>query len=813
MKHVIRAVIVLLLSPVAMGAANSPLSATQSRMFEWTFESRKAYPDPFNDVDVDVIFSKDGESWRVPTFWRGGSKWTVRFAPPSPGEYTYHLESTDQRNPDLNGRGGRVTITAYAGTNALLRHGMLRVSANKRYFEHADGTPFYWLGDTWWTGMSDRLSWEGFQKLTADRKAKGFTVVQIVAGLVPGEEKPPADPGFCNEGGCVWDATLTRINPRYFDYADRRIKHLVDSEITLALVGGWQNVASEMRANKLTKHWRYLIARYGAYPVFWIVGGEIFQPLANDEKNAGFIEALDLKVKGDIWAEVARYIRRTDPYHHPITTHEFPPPIHGGLVEASLTDFDLPQPGQFGWASLATEVAQLTALYARAPTKPVVQGEVAYEQLGAENFQDSQRAAFWLAMLNGAAGHSYGTIEIAEAYAADKPLHRTRWSLSTWEEAMNFPGSTQVALNAKFLRKFPWYRFAPHPEWVTPRGTTLFEPNNSIREIDLDLMYAHSAALQTSARPLENEVPTGEWKYRQGTFRQPYAAGVPREVRMIYIPYFGVITPGSPTVLGLESGIRYHAYYWDPMLGIKVDLGTVERPQPGRVVFKDTRKNRQAADWTWEKPLDGDPNAGEQFVSLVRGVSEVNGAARVETTLNAEAALIFRYHDENSYIAANYSAAEKAIFLTYRVAGKERAQLGKTTLPRLGDAIRLSAELRDSYGIVSVTDGRNTVTSPIVSLDSRRPAAVSSAGRVGVMHRSKSLGALGDFEFCASPRLVDDKNLERKLYDANGVFRGEMSGSAEWDQYGRSKIILLDAYRPERVPFRQDWVLVLDAQK
>ena len=67
---------------------------------------------------------------------------------------------------------------------------MLRASANKRYFEHADGTPFYWLGDTWWSGLSDRLSWEGFQKLTADRKEKGFTVVQIVAGLVAKINRP-----------------------------------------------------------------------------------------------------------------------------------------------------------------------------------------------------------------------------------------------------------------------------------------------------------------------------------------------------------------------------------------------------------------------------------------------------------------------------------------------------------------------------------------------------------------------------------------------------------------------------------------------
>ena len=46
--------------------------------------------------------------------------------------------------------------------------------------------PFFWLGDTWWMGLTKRLLWpEGFKLLTADRVKKGFTVIQIVAGLYP----------------------------------------------------------------------------------------------------------------------------------------------------------------------------------------------------------------------------------------------------------------------------------------------------------------------------------------------------------------------------------------------------------------------------------------------------------------------------------------------------------------------------------------------------------------------------------------------------------------------------------------------------
>jgi hypothetical protein len=115
----------------AVASAEARLPAANHEIpgvFEHTFTSNKPYADPFNDVDVDVVFSSGDEKWRVPTFWRGGNRWTVRFAPPVAGEYTYHLESSDCSNPDLNGHQTRVKLTKYARTNPLLQHGMLRVS-------------------------------------------------------------------------------------------------------------------------------------------------------------------------------------------------------------------------------------------------------------------------------------------------------------------------------------------------------------------------------------------------------------------------------------------------------------------------------------------------------------------------------------------------------------------------------------------------------------------------------------------------------------------------------------------------------------
>jgi hypothetical protein len=574
LSMIFRAANLLLLLISAAAVARTPAAAVE-RVFETTFESAKRYSDPFNDLDVDVVFSKAGQSWRVPTFWRGGSRWTVRFAPPAPGTYTYRLESTDRGNPDLNGHQGRVVITAYTGGNTFLRRGMLQVSPNGRYFDQADGTPFFWLGETWYSGLSTRLSWEGFQKLAADRKAKGFTVIEVCAGLsASNEELAPVDPPFRNEGGPVWDPEFKQINPKYFDYADRRIQHLIDAGMAPAIIGGWRQVLSKMGVAKMKQHWRYIIARYGAYPVFWIGGGEIYDPPPGQRKPGIPYGATYYDLSAPGWTEVVRYIRATDPYHHPLTVHEIDPPFDTPLQDELLKDFELFQAGHRGWPSLATAIAQLNLHYARTTvTKPLVVGEIGYEGLGATHFEDFQRAAFWLSLLNGAAGFSYSTVETTMFPTPDQQFSRTKYSFLSWEETMTYPGSYEVGLGAKLLQSYPWWEFAPHPEWVTPSGTTLLAPNSKVSGFDLDLI----SALAQKEPPPDDDLPLGEWHSHHGNWRLPYAAGVAGKVRFTYLPYFGFKEYPTPVVHGLEPGVRYHAYYWQPALGIKVGLGVIER--------------------------------------------------------------------------------------------------------------------------------------------------------------------------------------------------------------------------------------------
>ena len=63
-----------------------------------------------------------------------------------------------------------------------------------------------------------------------------------------------------------------------------------------------------------------------------------------------------------------------------------------------------------------------------------------------------------------------------------------------------------------------------------------------------------------------------------------------------------------------------------------------------------------------------------------------------------------------------------------------------------------------------------------------------------------------------SPLLVTDAHLEKKLYDARGMYRGELTGTP-WDDFGKEKVLLLDAYQPAPLPMPQDWILVLENSK
>jgi hypothetical protein len=495
---------------------------------EWAFEATHNYGDPFNDVEVEVLIDNDaGSRWRVPAFWAGGAQWRVRFAPPAPGHYTFVTQGTPSADRGLHDVRGALEVTPYEGGDQPLARGGLRVAADGRHLEHADGTPFFWLGDTWWMGLTRRLGWpEDCQRLTADRLAKGFTVVQIVAGLYP--DMDWGDTRGENEAGLPYDRALTRINPAYFEMADLRIRYLVQAGLVLCIVGCWGYFLKWMGVEKMQRHWRYLIARWGAYPVVWCLAGEATMPYYLSETRD---EDAALQKAG--WTEIGRYVRAIDPMRRLVTIH--PTACGRDQVEDdTVLDFEMLQTGHSGHDSIPRTVAAMKAAYNRTPRMPVLNAEVNYEGIKGGCYDDVQRVAFWTCMLQGAAGHTYGANGIWQVNGCEVPYgpspHGNNWGNRPWEEAMRLPGSTHLGRAKRLLELYPWWQFEPHQEWVAPCGG----PDN-----------AHG----------------------------PYAAGIPGRVRVIYTPR--PIWGRQVTVGHLEAGRQYLARFVNPSTAQEFPLGAV----------------------------------------------------------------------------------------------------------------------------------------------------------------------------------------------------------------------------------------------
>jgi hypothetical protein len=655
-------------TPVQQAEANVPV--------EIGFKAVKPHVEPSSQVSVDVIFTDPaGVKRTVPGFWAGGNQWKVRYASSLAGTHGYRVQCSDPTDAGLHGVEGQINMQPYRGVNPLFRHGPIRVAADHRHFEQADGTPFFWLGDTWWKGLCKRLSWEGFQELTADRKAKGFTVVQIVCGTYPDEGAFEAR--WENEGGKPYETRdFSQVNPAYFDFADRRIQHLVDAGIVPVIVGGWgRSDCDGMKVAGVAgfkRHWRNLVARYGAYPTIWIVGGE-----ASDAQ----------------WTEVAKYLHEIDPFHRPLSCHPDGSVPAGRLVlrDPTLANYDIVGGRHDGWnATNDQTLAVFTTAYAMKPPMPVLCGETAYEGHMQQNFQDVQRNVFWMYMLNGAAGHTYGAAGVWHASVEGDPGITPVYDLTTWRDGMNYPGSTQLGLGKKLLEKYPWGRFEPHPDWA-----------------------------------------------EKGCF----AAGIPREVRFIYQPRRGVYNWNGTVIRGLEKDVPYHAFYFNPTDGKQYDAGRfvsagrLPKPFTGHtlpLLFADTFDSTNASAWkdygTPSRREAGRLIGTKGMVTVLEEISETNLMASVEARSDAEVGIILRFLGPDHYFVALYSPSLKSIFLHDRKNGQWGDKLGRVPVPEVGPKIHLTAATCGSYAAMMLTDGKKSFYTSTVKVEN------VGSGKAGLWH-------------------------------------------------------------------------------
>ncbi len=330
---------------------------------------------------------------------------------------------------------------------------MLKVSDNRRFLVHDDGTPFFYLADTAWE-LLHRCTLDETERYLHDRAAKGFTVIQaVVLAEIDGLHTP-------NMRGDVplVDDDPTRPNEAYFAYVDTVVELAASLGLHIGMLPTWGDkwnqkwgVGPEIFTPENARTFgTYVGRRYADQPIIWILGGD--RPIETEAHRA-------------IIRAMAEGVQEGDGGRHLMTFHTWGPHASSEYVhDEPWLDFHTCQSGhkrnRENWRFIEAD-------YARTPMRPCMDAEPGYED-GADDilnldggFLDDyevRKALYW-SLFAGAHGHTYGAWSIWQMWLPGRqPLAGARRS---WHEALHLPGAGQMQharallLSRPFLQRVP----------------------------------------------------------------------------------------------------------------------------------------------------------------------------------------------------------------------------------------------------------------------------------------------------------------------------------------------------------------------
>jgi hypothetical protein len=443
-----------------MKQANVPLW----RRYEVAFQADADYENPLQEVSAVVTFTHESGIQRtVDAFWDGGRVFRARFMPDQLGMWRYETESADS---GLNNQRGEFVCVSNSGTTRFDQHGAVMLSDNRRYFVHADGTPFFWLADTCWNGPL-RATPDEWAEYLRVRSEQGFNAVQWVATQwlsAPDGDLTGTLPFEGHE--------RVRVNPDVFQRLDAKQDSLNAAGLLSVPVLLWAaewgdptvmaiNPGLSLPEDQAVKLARYMVARWGANHVSWILPGD------GEYRGA----------KAERWRRIGRAVFDRTP-HAPVTLHPrglawYTPDFR----DEAWLDFIGYQSCHFGspdalaWIVRGEPATDWTA----EPTRPIINLEANYEYHldisdRSHRFDDYdvRRATYWSLLVSPTAGVTYGGHGVwgwddgtAPPVAHDltgTPLH--------WHAALRMPGAEQMRYLSQFFEAIPWWRLEPDPALV-----------------------------------------------------------------------------------------------------------------------------------------------------------------------------------------------------------------------------------------------------------------------------------------------------------------------------------------------------------
>lgn len=472
-----------------LSAFGADYTTQRWRVAEISLSSSVSYADPFQDVDVTATFTgPSGEVIVRPGFWDGGKTWRFRFAPTEVGQWRMVTTCTNPEDAGLQGVARTIQCDNYTGPYAIYQHGFLKVSANGRYFVYADGTPFFYLGDTHWLFLHERFGTSNVPgipsqfKYTVDKRVtQGFTVYQSEAINIPhGGTHAGAD----EEAHCDLRDGLTAADLPGFAEMDRKFAYIADKGLVHAHAGiTWalEPVKNPQRYTPayMAKLGRYWAARFGAYPMLWTVAQEI---------DPGMYKAYDATTIG-LWYAGAQAIAENDAYAQPLGAHL--QAIGHGIQGPEESTWGY-KPYHKWWPVQLQEdlsgFAVAKKFFENTPAKPVVLYESPYESFWTDT--KGARGAGYKAFQWGMCGYGYGANGIwNDLYSTGDS--GTDYEMPNrylnWYDGANLPGAVQLGYLKKFYTALDWWKLVPRFDDAAWSAFT--DPNHSLLSSDGNATY------------------------------------------------------------------------------------------------------------------------------------------------------------------------------------------------------------------------------------------------------------------------------------------------------------------------------------
>ncbi len=444
----------------------------QWQPLELIFTAAITCAQPLDAWDFRAVFTgPDGSRLDVSGFCDGQRRWVIRFRPDQPGAWRFETRCLSVEST-LNGLSGAFTIEPRLAdeANPLFFHGGIpRVGATGRHLTYSDGTPFFWLGDTWWFAPSKLVPWNGsskpgvastFRLLVETRASQGFNTVQMA--FLGGAE--------ADAGGGDWQLALEgKLDAAYW----RRIDTCLDFANRCGLMPvigfGFHQSLNAPTAGQLQRLWRYVLARYGALAVTFLICGEYNQGGGTDaagKVNHSFTETDAARTQKMI--ELGAYIKAHDPWKRAMTVHPWAYSVEGRHAwGAPWLDFTLIQGGH---GKDGPPASYYREIWDRSPSRPLLEGEVTYE--GIFGFSDSiVRCNAWKAVCSGSCGFTYGAQGLWYPNQNAEDTKFSEWGPTLpWWEALARPGGVQMGILRSIVESVTWSRLEPVPP-IRAEGT------------------------------------------------------------------------------------------------------------------------------------------------------------------------------------------------------------------------------------------------------------------------------------------------------------------------------------------------------